>query len=1109
MSAGAGYQYLLRHTACGDVQRDPSTPLTAYYTASGYPAGSWYGAGLTGLGITPGATVTEEGMARLYGQGQHPTTGVPLGRPYPAFRSQAQRIADSVAALPESMTDSGRAAAVDAITHLEAARRPRAAVAGFDLTFTAPKSASVLWALADPGDQALVVAAHRAAVRDALAFLEDRALFTRIGHNSIAQVPTRGMVAALFDHWDTRTGDPNLHTHVVVANKVQGLDGVWRSLDSRALHHAAVAVSELYDDLLADHLTTGLHEHVVDVGGLSWGWRDRGPRRTPAFELDAVPDDLLTEFSTRSAAIATAMTDALVDFHAAHERGPNRVETTRLRQQLTTATRPSKTMRPLPELMTWWRERARRLLHRAPHPLLAAAWSGQHATAPASPSVRGHGRGALRHDSGGVGAALRHRLRHGLRHEALTSDGTAPADAPDRRNTGRAGGALRSRLHQRPARTSRPDTGDDVVEHLAAVTLDAVLARRSTWTRWNLLAEAARATRGLRLPDAAARIALHDRVVATALAGCVPLSAPDRWTVPDGWRGPDGTAVFDRPDEDRFSHRVILDAEARLLSAGDDQTAPSVAETAARAAAAAVQPPRHPGGRQVRLASDQVDAVIGIAASGRTLDVLVGPAGTGKTTTLRALRTAWETAHGPGTVLGLAPSAAAAHELADALGVACENTAKWLHESTGPAAQQRAAVHAGLLEQRTTAAATGDARRVRCIDTALARLDVQQDRWRLRPGTLLVVDEASLAGTLALDDLAIQVAAAGAKLLLVGDHHQLGAVDAGGAFGLLATTGRAHRLRSLWRFTHRWEAHATRALRDGHPGALATYERHGRIHEGGPLDVLDAAYTAWAHDTRGGASSLLLAADGATVAALNHRARTDRVAAGLVDDTTTVRLADGLDAGAGDVVVTRRNDRRLATTAGGHVRNGTRWTLNAVNSDGSADLTAAWAVRDGTDRTGGERVRVPADYVRRHLELGYATTIHRAQGLTVDHAHLLATQGMTRESLYVGLTRGRHSNHVYVPVDPLDDGCEHLPDPGRHAPDAHEQFRTILATTGRERSATEHLRDLGSGPSQRERDAVRATLAGTPPPYPAPDRDDSPAARARRFPNSSMRGQQR
>ncbi|TAJ35346.1 MAG: hypothetical protein EPO55_25825, partial [Reyranella sp.] len=612
MSAGAGYQYLLRHTACGDVQRDPSTPLTAYYTASGYPPGSWYGAGLAGLGIASGATVTEEGMARLYGHGQHPTSGTPLGRPYPAFRSQAQRIADSVAALPESMTDSARAAAVEAITRLEGARRPRAAVAGFDLTFTAPKSASVLWALADPDIQAMVAAAHRAAVRDALAFLQDRALFTRVGRNSIAQVPTRGMVAALFDHWDTRTGDPNLHTHVVVANKVQGLDGVWRSLDSRALHHAAVAVSELYDDLLADRLTTALDQNVGHRGGSSWGWRDRGPRRTPAFELDAVPDDLLGEFSTRSAAIATAMTDALVDFHAAHGRGPNRAETTRLRQRLTTATRPAKTMRPLPELMAWWRSRARRLLRRAPHPLLAPAWSAKHAAAPASGAAFGRGRSrvGVGHDTDGVTGALRDGLRHGLRHENLTSDDTSTVSNRRRRGTARVGGTPRSRLHQRPTHAARPSVTDDVVEHLAAVALDSVLARRSTWTRWNLLAEAARATRGLRLPDAAERIALHDRVVATALAGCVPLTGPDRWTVPEGWRRPDGTTAFDRPDEDRFSHRIILDAETRLLAAADDKHAPGVDETVARTAAVAVQPPRHRRGRHVRLASDQVDAVV-------------------------------------------------------------------------------------------------------------------------------------------------------------------------------------------------------------------------------------------------------------------------------------------------------------------------------------------------------------------------------------------------------------------------------------------------------------------------------------------------------------------
>lgn len=277
LSAGAGYRYLLRHTACGDVERDPATPLTAYYTDAGYPPGRWLGTGLTGLGngtgITPGSAVSEDAMSAVFGAGRDPITGEPLGRGYPTFRTLAQRITDRSAALPDAMDGEARASAVARITEIETARRTRVAVAGFDLTFTAPKSASVLWALADPKTQAAVVAAHRAAVDEALALVEDRALFTRVGQRSCAQVPTQGMIAAAFDHWDTRTGDPNLHSHVVIANKVQGPDGGWRSVDSRALHHAVVAVSEVYDNLFADHLARDLP--------VSWSWRPRGPRRTP------------------------------------------------------------------------------------------------------------------------------------------------------------------------------------------------------------------------------------------------------------------------------------------------------------------------------------------------------------------------------------------------------------------------------------------------------------------------------------------------------------------------------------------------------------------------------------------------------------------------------------------------------------------------------------------------------------------------------------------------------------------------------------------------------------------------------------------------------------
>ncbi len=178
-------------------------------------------------------------------------------------------------------------------------------------------------------------------------------------------------------------------------------------------------------------------------------------------------------------------------------------------------------------------------------------------------------------------------------------------------------------------------------------------------------------------------------------------------------------------------------------------------------------------------------------------------------------------------------------------------------------------------------------------------LEREQARWRLRPGQLLIVDEASLAGTLALDTLARQAAAAGAKVLLVGDHHQLSAVEAGGAFGLLARHTHASHLEALWRFRHRWEAHATRLLRDGDPNALDAYAAHGRLHDGPTHAMLEAAYQGWRADIGAGRSALLVAADNTTVTDLNARARADRIHTGQ-SSPTGVMLRDGTTAGVGD-----------------------------------------------------------------------------------------------------------------------------------------------------------------------------------------------------------------
>lgn len=336
----------------------------------------------------------------------------------------------------------------------------------------------------------------------------------------------------------------------------------------------------------------------------------------------------------------------------------------------------------------------------------------------------------------------------------------------------------------------------------------------------------------------------------------------------------------------------------------------------------------------------------------------------------------------------------------------------------------------------------------------------------MRAGMLVITDEASLASTAHLDALLAHATAAGAKLLLVGDHHQLGAVEAGGAFALLADTttqaGTAHTLDALWRFTNRWEADATRALRTGDPAALDAYAQHGRLRDGDTDAMTEAAYQARRADINAGKSSLLIAPDRETVTALNSRARADRLIAGQVTGPE-VTLHDATSCAAGDWIVTRQNDRRLSVPGGGHVRNGAGWQVTDVHPDGSIDITP----RDRTDLTwrqdrtpanqpGHARtVRLPARYVADHVELGYATTVHRAQGATVDTTHALITAHTDRQGLYVAMTRGRDTNHAYVTLD----GFTHTEHHQRGDDLTGRQIlERVLATDGSEQSATATLR---------------------------------------------------
>jgi len=582
------------------------------------------------------------------------------------------------------------------------------------------------------------------------------------------------------------------------------------------------------------------------------------------------------------------------------------------------------------------------------------------------------------------------------------------------------------------------DLAGPILADAAESVLAAVAERRSTFTEMNLLAEAHRVLHGVRFAHPDQQIAVAATITALAVERSVALTPGEVHHVPARYQRADGTSQLRPASRIAYTTQALLDAEARLLDAGRDLTGPA----ADLATVTTILDAPLPGGR--RLGVDQAVAVEKLATSGRSLDVLVGPAGTGKSTTLAGLRAVWEAAHGAGSVIGLAPSAAAAEVLAGELGIDTDNTAKWLTEwrrlpDMVARRDQLAARLAGAHPRSAGAARLRD---------GLSDLDRAIDRGRLHPGQLVIVDEASLAGTFALDELVGAARAAGAKVVAVGDPYQLSAVEAGGAFDLLVRDrgDLAPALTDIRRFANPWEKAASAQLRLGHPDAIDTYQAHDQITGGDRDAVLDALYQAWKTDVAAGRSSLMIAPDGATVGELNARARAERVAVGQVT-AGGLRIADGQTAGVGDHVVTRLNHRLLASGSR-WVKNGDRWTVVATHPDGSL------AVR----RLDGQgEVVLPTDYAAQHVELAYATTAHRAQGRTVDSAHSYVTPATTREVLYVAATRGRQTSRLYVDTRWDPDPATSHPQPGERQT-AGEVLAGVLANEGADLSAHETRR---------------------------------------------------
>lgn len=992
LTAGDGYTYLTRQVAAHDATEKGHGSLGEYYDEKGESPGQWLGSGLTGLGMEPGATVTAEQMKELFGLGRHPDArslqaavaarggskseveaAATLGRRFPVFMAASSfnvQVAraftafnidrgtkwNAVIPLAERArirTDIGTSMFTErhgrtptdsrelAGSISRASRQATSAVAGYDLTFSPVKSISTLWALAPAEVAEQIRAAHDAAVADTIGWIEREVAFTRVGRAGARQVRVRGLIAAAFTHRDSRAGDPDLHTHVALSNKVQSDDGRWLALDGRLLYKANVAASERYNTRIEAELTARLGLEFVEASGPV----DKRPIR----EIAGVSLALAAWWSRRRRDVEIRRSALAAEFQDRHGRPPTAVEAISLADQAALETRDAK-------------------------------------HAPRSEAEQ----------------------RANWRHEAeAVMGGPAEVDEMVKRAPGR-----------RPRGVPLTESW---VDEAAVATMSAVEGSRATWQVWHLRAEAERQARS----GGIARDQLDEAVasvVNTAIAASLRLDAPDPIIEPAALTRSNGESVYVVHGDTRYTSPGVLAAEQQLLAAAHRTGYRALSDVRGEIAVAGSS------ADGFELNDAQAAMVRDLATSGAAVQLALAPAGTGKTTTMSVLAQAW--AASGGKVIGLAPSAQAAHELGNAIGGHTDTLAKLTWTLANSPAEQWPAWITGI-----------------------------------GPTTMAILDEAGQASTTELAAATNYITGRGGVVRLVGDDQQLASVGAGGVLRDIQHELGASTLSEVRRFRDPAEAAATLAVREGDAGALGFYADNGRIHVGDIGSVTDQAYDAWATDRHAGLDTILLAPTRDLVTRLNTRARADRIhSIPAPDRGHEVRLADGNRASAGDVIVTRRNERKITLSNSNWVKNGDRWNITAVNPDRS--LVARHLEL-------GRTVTLPAPYVAEHVRLGYATTVHGAQGMTTDTAHVVATGEESRQTLYVGLSRGRDANHVYLAN--AHDGDPHsLIEPETlRPPTAIDVLTNVLERDGSQRSATTTRREADAPAAQLHEAVMR------------------------------------
>jgi hypothetical protein len=919
----------------------------SYYTAAGEPPGQWAGKGAAALGLT--GQVDPAVIARLYQHNIGPGGELLVKRRQ--FRAAGEREAAAVAAY---RTAHPYASAVE-VAEVRAAARGQDPhlVPYFDLTVDVVKSVSVLHASyrvaarqaherGEPDQAAMldtradeIEAALLDAAREAVAWLERHATYTRTGHHSARTGEWRdgdGLVAGVFLHHITRDGDPHLHVHVAVWNRVQRADGAdekWRTLDSRSLHNQRLAVAPVTDRLVETRLSALGYAMVPRADG-------------NGAEVGGVSRDVMDLFSSRSRALTPELEALIGQYQKIHGKPPSKRTIWLLGQQAAQNTRRTKA-------------EARRTVAGqagAAEPTQAqrlAAWEAQ----------------TIRRELQALSAV----------HEEVAWFAAA--------HGGRAPVVLDDAARRRAAR----------------IAVAEVQRHHAAWSMAQLRFEVHRALPVL--PPGADGEAVVTEVAMLAASGwagteVIQVTAPDITDVTGlGVRAFDGGSIYRPPNQERFCTLPHLDTEEQILTAAKRTVLQLVTAERARTAV-----------EHTDLNAEQRDAVVTMLTATTATTALVAAAGAGKSHTMAGFARLWTSFTGR-RVIGLTTATNAARVLA----------------SEGLAESYNIAEFLGKIE------GSDELRR----PVPLHRDDV------------LVLDEASQLSTTDLAMIQEAARAAGARLVLVGDTEQLGAVDAGGMFRLLAREVPCAELHEVRRFDAAWEAGASVRLRAGDFTGYTAYYRHGRMRGADQDAAMDRAASMWLADHLQGKIVLLLAGSNGEAADLSRRVQAKLIQLGTVRRPQAA-LADGNQAGTGDLIRARLNTK---INAGGQELTN-RDTLRVTGWKGPS----AEVQRRELDGTWTSPFLVPRAYLAHSAELDYAGNTHVGQGRTVDTAHLLVTGTLSRRSLYVGLTRGRESNTAHIVT-------------GNTAPPGHPPYqqaspesvvKAILDREDADLSATEQIR---------------------------------------------------